>query len=102
MRAFILLTLLVSAPAMAYDTGNLSCDDIGKFAAATVTGKENGRTYSQQINSIKNSVPPEFSIERKILITITRDIYKEAWASHFSPDGAFAGFKADCMADGGN
>lgn len=97
MRLFILIALLMSAPAMAYDTGSMSCDDIGQFAAATVTGKENGRTYQQQLTSLDHLVPPEYFTERKILTTITHDLYKEDWAKHLTPDGAYASFKADCM-----
>jgi hypothetical protein len=39
--------------ATAYPTGSMSCSDVGEFAAATVVGKQNGRTLKETLATVK-------------------------------------------------
>lgn len=95
---FAVTVLLLSATSTcyAYETGAMSCDDIGKFAASVVEGKGNGATYKQSVTKINKLVPKGYAIERKNLKQIVRIIYKEPYGKGLSVEGAYAAMKADC------
>jgi hypothetical protein len=83
--------------ALAYDTGSMSCSDIGDFAAATVVGKENGATLKEALAKVERRTQDNPS-ERKVLTSIVRQIYTAPWANKLSEDGARMAFTADCEA----
>jgi hypothetical protein len=82
-------------PASAYPTGNMSCDDIGKFAEAVVIGKHNGQTMKQALAKV-NAATVGHPVERKNMTQIVRSIY--TWASGMSEEGARTAFLAECGA----
>ena len=81
--------------AVAYPTGNMTCSDIGDFAAATVEGKKNGQTLKEAVAKV-NKATADYPLERKNMIQIVKAIYTQEWAKHMSADGARAAFIADC------
>jgi hypothetical protein len=81
--------------ATAYPTDSMSCSDIGDFAAATVAGKQNGRTLKEALATV-NELTADYPIEHKNTTQIVRAIY--TWAKGLSEDGARAAFTADCEA----
>jgi hypothetical protein len=83
--------------ALAYPTGNMSCSDIGDFAAATVEGKQNGQTLKEALEKV-NKATADYPLERKNMTQIVRAIYNADWAKHLSVEGARAAFTADCEA----
>jgi hypothetical protein len=83
--------------ALAYDTGSMSCNDIGDFAAATVVGKQNGATMKEALAKVAKATDGH-PIERKNLSQIVRAIYTEPWANKLTEEGAKAAFAADCEA----
>src|SRR5947208_3348892 len=83
--------------ALAYDTGSMSCSDIGDFAAATVVGKQNGATLKEALARV-NKRTEDYPMERKLLTQIVRTIYTEPWANKLTEEGARAAFAADCEA----
>lgn len=83
--------------ALAYSTGNMSCSDIGDFAAATVVGKQNGQSLKEALAKV-NKATADYPIERKNLTQIVRAIYTADWAKHFTEEGARAAFAAECEA----
>src|SRR5438128_6212331 len=72
--------LFVLRFALAYDTGSMSCSDIGEFAAATVAGKENGATLTEALAKV-NKRTEGYPVERKNLTQIVRAIYTQPWAN---------------------
>lgn len=100
---FVIGSVVVGAPlyidaASAYDTGSMSCDDIGHFAAAAVEGKQKGMTEKEALSGITKTVPASYRAERHVLRDIVHQLYTAPYANHLSPDGAFAAYKADCEA----
>src|SRR5437899_174730 len=83
--------------AFAYDTGSMSCSDIGEFAAATVVGKENGATLKEALAKVTKRTE-DYPVERKVLTSIVRQIYTAPWANKLSEEGARMAFTADCEA----
>lgn len=92
-----MLVLLFTNPVFAYETGSMSCAQIGEFAAATVHGKKNGLTYRKAIANLNKTVPATYYIEKRNLKQIINAIYKEDWGKHLSEDGAYSSFQADCQ-----
>jgi hypothetical protein len=91
------ITGFLLSTAIAYDTGTMSCSDIGDFAAATVLGKQNGVTLKEALAKVRQrtkGLPPE----RKVLTDIVRQIYTAPWANQLSEEGARTAFTADCEA----
>lgn len=96
MSKFILIFLLSANPSFAYETGAMTCEQLGQFAAATVHGKNAGHTYAKAISIINRNVPGSSFIERRNLTDITYAIYKQPWGKHLSEDGAYSSFKIEC------
>ena len=92
-----LFAALITATASAYETGAMSCDHIGQFAAGVVEGKEKGKTQREQLADIERIAPPFHRAERKIMRDIVRQLYTARYET-LTPDGAFAAYKADCSA----
>ena len=80
----------LSMAAFAYDTGAMSCDDIGQVAASVVEGKENGKNLKEALAVVNRRVPANYVVERRILRTIVRQIFTAEYAKRLSADGAFA------------
>ena len=96
--AAIALLVGVGSTVYGYDTGYMTCEDVGRTAAALVEAKIKGVTYKQALARINNIVPAKYRLERKNLKDLVRIIYKEEYGKHLSPDGAYGAMKADCMA----
>lgn len=92
------IVLLFSSIAIAYDTGSMSCEDIGTFAAATVEGKGNGATYKQALTKVDKVIPTKHVTERKNCKKIVKALYKEPFGKNLSKEGAYTAMKADCEA----
>jgi hypothetical protein len=90
------LPLCVLRAALAYNTGSMSCSDIGDFAAATVAGKQNGGTLKEALAKV-NKRTEYHPVGRKNLTQIVRAIYTQPWANKFTEEGARA-VAADCEA----
>ncbi len=93
----IAVALSLLHAAFAYDTGSMSCSDMGDFAAATVVGKENGATLKEALAKVTKRTEG-YPVERKNLTQIVRAIYTQPWANKLTEDGARAAFTADCEA----
>ena len=95
--ATIAIAMCLLRSALAYDTGSMSCSDIGEFAAATVVGKQGGATLKEALAKV-NKRTEDYPVERKVLTSIVRQIYTALWANKLSEEGARMAFTADCEA----
>jgi hypothetical protein len=91
------VTVCLLHTASAYDTGSMSCNDIGEFASATVVGKENGATLKEALAKVTKRTEG-YPVEHKVLTSIVRQIYTAPWANKLSEEGARMAFAADCEA----
>lgn len=83
--------------AYAYDSGFMSCQDIGNYAAAVVQGKENGTSYKKALAIIDKKIPKgKYQKERKICRDIVKIIYTKPYGQHLTVDGARESFEAEC------
>ena len=92
-----MLSVCLLRRATAYDTGRLSCSDIGAVAAATVVGKEKGASLKDALLKVDLRTKG-YPTERKVFTDIVRQIYTAPWANKLSEDGARMAFTADCEA----
>jgi hypothetical protein len=97
--AFLVVVVVacILRAALAYDTGGMSCSDIGDFAATTVVGKKNGATLEEALAKVDKRTEG-YPVERKNLTQIVRAIYTEPWATNLTEQVARAAFTANCQA----
>lgn len=98
MRRFILsISLaLASFPAFAYNTGGLSCDDIGSMAEAFVIQRDNGTSASAALAMFTRMVVRNRT-QGVLAAKVAGQIWSPQWRE-LTPKGAFMSYKADCEA----
>lgn len=75
----------------AYQSENPSCKAEAFLAAWIVAGKNQGVSYKDARTFIRS-----YSMNNPGALEITRQLYKEDFAKHFSIQGAYSGYGADC------
>jgi len=92
------IALLASASAHAYDTGHLTCDNIGQLAAYTLQAKQSGVAYEELVTALQQSMPDEAQLERKLATEITTLIYQTDLLDAMQPEEAYVVFAQNCKA----
>jgi len=95
----LVFALFASAPltAGAYETGKLTCDNIGQFAGQTLNAKQSGVPQEVYLSLLNKRLPGDAQIERKLVATITTIIYQNDLLTSMQPDDASAVFRQDCL-----
>ena len=91
------LALTLSAGANAYDTGQLTCQNVGQLAAQTLLAKQSGIPYGAYLTALNEKMPAEAQVERQLAGNITAVIYQNAMLDQMRPDDAYAVFVQDCV-----
>jgi len=91
------LALTLSAGANAYDTGQLTCQNVGQLAAQTLLAKQSGVPYGAYLTALSEKMPAEAQVERQLAGNITAVIYQNAMMDQMRPDDAYAVFVQDCV-----
>ena len=91
------LALTLSAGANAYDTGQLTCQNVGQLAAQTLLAKQSGIPYGAYLTALNEKMPAEAQVERQLAGNITAVIYQNAMMDQMRPDDAYAVFVQDCV-----
>jgi hypothetical protein len=94
--AFALLAL-APLTAGAYQTGNLTCENIGEFAGQTLTAKQSGVPRDVYLSLLNERLPGDAQIERRLVATITTIIYQNDLLTSMQPDDAYTVFRQDCL-----
>jgi hypothetical protein len=102
-RQMLVIALLSLAPlgASAYQTGSLTCDNIGQLAGQTLAAKQSGISqdiYVSLLNEkLSENLPGNAQIERKLVANITTIIYQNDLPAAMKPADAYAVFRQDCL-----
>lgn len=76
-----------------YQSDDVQCKAEAFLAAWIVAGKEKGISY----NDAKSFITA-YSMNNPSALELTRQLYKEDFAKHFSIKGAYSGYGVDCDA----
>jgi len=90
-------SVLAFGGAHAYETGSLSCDNIGEMAAQTLISKQSGVPLGEQLTKLGARLPPGADTERTLIENLVRIIYENDLLVGMKPSDAYAVFSRDCM-----
>jgi hypothetical protein len=91
----ILLTLLFAQPVFAYETGTMTCEDIGKYAETLMSEREKGQKKEVAMASI-DSQEWQGEIERSNMAAIVDLIHGKVGNQLADAQAAYAVIKRDC------
>ena len=91
------VALTLSAGANAYETGQLTCQNVGQLAAQTLLAKQSGIPYGAYLTALNEKMPAEAQVERQLAGNITAVIYQKTLMDQMRPDDAYAVFVQDCV-----
>jgi hypothetical protein len=94
--AFALLAL-APLTAGAYETGNLTCENIGQFSGQTLSASQSGVPQEVYLSLLNERLPGDAQIERRLVATIITIIYQNDLLTSMRPDDASAVFRQDCL-----
>lgn len=91
----ILPLAFASQSAMAYETGAMTCEDIGKFAATLMSDREKGQKKEAALETVNK---PEWQgdIEKNNMIAIVDLIHGRVGDQLFDAQAAYSIIKRDC------
>jgi len=93
----IVLLTLTPLGATAYQTGNLTCENIGQLAGQTLTARRSGIPQEIYLAALNERLPGDAQIERKLVEDITTIIYQNDQLAAMEPADAYAAFQQDCL-----
>ncbi len=99
MRNSILFVLLVGffAPfAYAYDTGAMTCEDIGQYAANAMSSREKGQTKDDAIAAVATQTDWQGELEKSNLVAIVKMIHGRVGDQLADAKAAYSVMKRDC------
>jgi hypothetical protein len=91
----ILLLTFAGQSAMAYETGAMTCEDIGKFAATLMSNRENGQKKESALETVKKQ-EWQGDIEKSNMFAIVDLIYGRVGDQLADAQAAYAIIKRDC------
>lgn len=99
LQALCLAAVLTLRPdaAPAYDTGKLTCEQVGVLVKSIVESKQRGLSLLSAL-ARANIVKEGHERERQIVEDIVTEIYTAPHAEHLTPGGALTAFIASCRA----
>jgi len=100
LKQTLVVAALALAPALAanaYQTGQLTCDNIGQLAGQTLVAKQSGIPQDVYLSALSERLPADAHLERKLVAAITTIIYQNDLLTEMKPTDAYAVFQLDCM-----
>jgi len=90
------LALAAAGSASAYNTGNLTCENVGQLAGQTIIAKQSGIPQEFYVAILDEKLPGDALIERTIVATIAMIIYRDDLLAVMEPADAYQVFEEDC------
>ena len=87
----------IACNAQAYDTGTLTCETIGEFAARTLADKQSGTASADSLSGLVKPLAEDAAVERKLAANIVKLIYENDLIAAMKPADAYMVFMRDCM-----
>ena len=100
LKQTLFVAALALGPAMAahaYQTGELTCDNIGQLAGQTLVAKQSGIPQDVYLSALSQRMPADAQLERKLVAAITAIIYQNDLLTGMKPADAYAVFQQDCI-----
>jgi hypothetical protein len=94
--AIAALTLGLSGSALAYDTGKLSCDNVGQLAAQMLKARQSGVPPEAYLQALDQRLPAEARTERRLALEIAKVVYTNDELGQMQPEQAYLAFSQDC------
>jgi hypothetical protein len=91
-------TLASASGVNAYETGQSTCENVGRLAAQTVQAKRSGVPFETYLSALDQRIPREAQAERQLAANITAVVYQNELVSGMKPEDAYAVFVQDCVA----
>jgi hypothetical protein len=91
------LALVASTGASAYETGQLTCQNIGELAAHTLLAKQSGVPPEAYLSALNERLPADARIERDLAAKITAAVYTNELLAQMKPEDAYGAFTQDCL-----
>ncbi len=99
MKNLFLFTFLIGFAghsALAYDTGSMTCEDIGQYAAGVMTSRENGQTKDEALAAVASQQQWPGEIEKSNLDSIVKIIHGRVGDQLADAKAAHSVTKRDC------
>jgi hypothetical protein len=94
---FLLALLAVASSfALAYDTGAMTCDDIGQYAAGVMSEREKGQSKDVALAAVASQTHWPGAVEKTNLEAIVKMIHGRFGDQLFDAKAAYAVIKRDC------
>lgn len=81
---------------MAYDTGVMSCDEIGKYAAGVMTERGKGQTKADALAAVASQAEWPGEVEKRNLEDIVNIIHGKTGDQLYDAKAAYMVIKRDC------
>jgi len=95
----IALLALTPLAASAYETGHLSCENVGQLAGQTLIAKQSGIPQDTYMSALNEALPGGAQVERKLVLAIATIIYQNDLPPAMGAADAYAVFQQDCLRD---
>jgi hypothetical protein len=93
---FILLAALCGQPAFAYDTGSMTCEEIGQYAAGVMSSREAGQTKDDALAAVATQQQWPGEVEKSNLDAIVKIIHGRVGDQLADSKAAYSVIKRDC------
>jgi hypothetical protein len=98
MYAIAAAALLTSTGVQADETGQFTCEDVGKLAAYSLQAKQSGISYDELAAALDQRMPAEAQVERQVVTEITTLVYQNQLLDKMNPDEIYTAFTQRCRA----
>ena len=89
------ILLVYTSPTKAYETGSMTCHDIGQFAAATMQAREQGKSKEDALAMVDRQDYQQ-PVEKSNLAAVVKLIYGRVGDQLAGPPAAYNVVKRDC------
>ena len=93
---FVFLVGPACHSALAYDTGSMTCEEIGQYAAAVMSSREKGETKDEAIAAVAGQPQWPGEVEKSNLDAIVKMIHGRVGDQLADAKAAYSVIKRDC------
>ncbi len=93
---FVFLVGPACHSALAYDTGSMTCEEIGQYAAAVMSSREKGETKDEAIAAVTGQPQWPGEVEKSNLDAIVKMIHGRVGDQLADAKAAYSVIKRDC------
>jgi hypothetical protein len=90
------LAFWFSQSAYAYDTGAMSCDDVGTYAASVMTERGKGQSKDDALAAVASQTQWSGELEKSNLTAVVKMIHGRIGDQLYDAQAAYAVIKRDC------